>query len=296
MPGRGPGLSGWSAYTALRRLSPDDLVARIVAALVDDARTEDEADRLAARRVGSFAAMVEAEARRRIAEEKGADHVADVAIRPSIDRLDFTAAKRADLEEMRREIYPLARRLATRLAREQHARRSGPLDFRRTVRASISTGGVPLTTHHRPKRPHRRGARGRRADRGRGGPARRPPGRHLRGDGRGRGPPPDRGGEGGRPRRRRRRPAQHRPPRLHRRQARRPRGDAPRDLLAPNHCGRESRLVLAGNVRAGSRVYARGDLVLPAANRERCPEAIGGESCLCLVVQPAAGAAAPALQ
>jgi uncharacterized protein len=155
MPGRGPGLSGWSAYTALRRLSPDDLVARIVAALAGDGRTDEEADRLAARRVGAFTAMVEAEARRRIAEEKGADHVADVAVRPSIDRLDFTAAKRADLEEMRREIYPLARRLATRLAREQHARRRGPLDFRRTIRAAISTGGVPLTTHHRPKRPHR---------------------------------------------------------------------------------------------------------------------------------------------
>ena len=56
---------------------------------------------------------------------------------------------------MRREIQPLARRLATRLAREQHARRRGPLDFRRTVRASISTGGVPLVTRHRPKRPHR---------------------------------------------------------------------------------------------------------------------------------------------
>ncbi len=130
-------------------------MARIVAALLGDGRTEEEADQLAARRLGAFAAMVEAEARRRIAEEKGPDHVADVAVRPSIDRLEFTAAKRADLEEMRREIYPLARRLATRLAREQHARRRGPLDFRRTVRASVSTGGVPLTTHHRPKRPHR---------------------------------------------------------------------------------------------------------------------------------------------
>ena len=155
MPGRGPGLSGWSAYTALRRLSPDDLVARIVEALTADGRTEEEAERLAARRVGAFAAMVEAEARRRIAEEKGPDHVAEVAVRPSLDRLDFTAAKKADLEEMRREIYPLARRLATRLAREQHARRRGPLDFRRTVRASMSTGGVPMTTHHRPRRPHR---------------------------------------------------------------------------------------------------------------------------------------------
>jgi uncharacterized protein with von Willebrand factor type A (vWA) domain len=155
MPGRGPGLSSWSAYTALRRLSPDDLVGRIVAALMDDGRVEEEAGRVAARRLGSFTALVEAEARRRIAEEKGADHVAEVAVRPSIDRLDFTAAKRADLEEMRREVYPLARRLAARLAREQHARRRGPLDFRRTVRASVSTGGVPITTYHRPRRPHR---------------------------------------------------------------------------------------------------------------------------------------------
>jgi uncharacterized protein len=156
IPGRGPGLSGWSAYTALRRLSPDDLTARIVAALMaDGGLTEEEAERGAARRIGTFAAMVEAEARRRIAEEKGADHVSGVAVRPSIDRIDFTAAKRADLEEMRREIYPLARRLATRLARERHSRRRGPLDFRRTVRASVSSGGVPLVTHHRPKRPHR---------------------------------------------------------------------------------------------------------------------------------------------
>ena len=56
---------------------------------------------------------------------------------------------------MRREIYPLARRLATRLSQEPHSQRRGPLDFRRTVRASISTGGVPITTHHRPRRPHR---------------------------------------------------------------------------------------------------------------------------------------------
>jgi uncharacterized protein with von Willebrand factor type A (vWA) domain len=155
MPGRGQGLSSWSAYTALRRLSPEDLIARIVAALTGDGLTEEEAERTAARRVGAFTARVEAEARRRIAEEKGPDHVANVAVRPSIDRLDFTAAKRADLEQMRREIQPLARRLASRLAREQHARRRGPLDFRRTVRASVSTGGVPLTTYHRPRRPHR---------------------------------------------------------------------------------------------------------------------------------------------
>jgi uncharacterized protein with von Willebrand factor type A (vWA) domain len=155
MPGRGPGLSSWSAYTALQRVTPGELVDRIVQGLLAQGRTEEEATRVAGRRVGAFTRRVEDDARRRIAEEKGPDHVADVAVRPSIDRLEFTAARKADLEEMRREIYPLARRLATRLTQEHHARRRGPLDFRRTVRASISTGGVPLTTHHRPKRPHR---------------------------------------------------------------------------------------------------------------------------------------------
>ncbi|QDH10613.1 VWA domain-containing protein [Nocardioides dongxiaopingii] len=155
MPGRGPGLSSWSAYTALQRVAPSELVAQIVAGLLAEGLTEEEAERGAGRRVGAFTAQVEADARRRIAEEKGADHVANVALRPSIERLDFMAARRSDLEEMRREIYPLARRLATRLTQEQHARRRGPLDFRRTVRASMSTGGVPIATHHRPKRPHR---------------------------------------------------------------------------------------------------------------------------------------------
>lgn len=155
MPGRGPGLSSWSAYTALQRVSPGELTEQIVASLLAAGRLEEEATRVAGRRVGGFTRMVEDDARRRIAEEKGADHVADVAVRPSIDRIDFTSARKADLEEMRREIYPLARRLATRLTQEHHARRRGPLDFRRTVRASISTGGVPMVTHHKPKRPHR---------------------------------------------------------------------------------------------------------------------------------------------
>ncbi|MFC6285543.1 VWA domain-containing protein [Nocardioides sp. GCM10027113] len=155
MPGRGPGLSSWSAYTTLQRVSPAELTEQIVAGLLAGGMTDEDAERVAGRRVGGFVGLVEADARRRIAEEKGPEHVAQVAVRPSIDRLDFMAARRADLEEMRRQIYPLARRLATRLTREQHARRGGRLDVRRTVRASLSTGGVPLTTRHRPKRPHR---------------------------------------------------------------------------------------------------------------------------------------------
>lgn len=155
MPGRGPGLSSWSAYTALQRVAPGELVDQVVQGLMAQGRTEEEADRVAARRVGGFTRSVESDARRRIGEEKGPDHVAQAALRPTIDRLDFLSMRRSDLEEMRREIQPLARRLATRLTQQHHAHRRGPLDFRRTVRASVSTGGVPLTTHHKPKRPHR---------------------------------------------------------------------------------------------------------------------------------------------
>lgn len=160
MPGRAQGLSSWSSYNTLQQLSPDGLVLRLARALMagsDDRgpRSEDAAMITAATRVADLQRRVEADVRRRIAEEKDPDHVARTTLRPTIDQLPFLNARREDLDELRRQIYPLARRLATRLAREQHARRRGPLDFRRTIRASMATGGVPITTHHRPRRPHR---------------------------------------------------------------------------------------------------------------------------------------------
>ena len=155
MPGRGPGLSSWSSYTALRRLSVDELTSKLIEGLRSHGWTDEQAERVARRRTGSYVEMVEADARRRIAEEKGPDQIAKVTVRPTIDRLDFLQMRRADLDALRRELYPLARRLATRLAHEQRSRRRGPLDFRRTVRASMASGGVPIETYHRPRRPHR---------------------------------------------------------------------------------------------------------------------------------------------
>ena len=154
MPGRGPGLSSWSAYTAMQRVDPEDLVNRVLAAMAAQPNDESARARVASR-AARFRRLAEADARRRIAEEKGPDLVARTTLRPSIDTLDFTAARRDELVEMRRRIQPLARRLATRLTKEHHATRGRALDFRRTVRASMSTGGVPITTRHKPKRPHR---------------------------------------------------------------------------------------------------------------------------------------------
>ena len=155
-PAAGPGCRRWSAYTALQRVVAADLVDRIVAALLAQG-TGPRTRRDASPGAGSAPSrrMVEADARRRIAEEKGPDHVADVAIRPSIDRLDFTAARQDDLEEMRRADLPAGP--AARHPADPGAPRPAP----RPARLPAYGPGLdlhrrrPLTTHHKPKRPHR---------------------------------------------------------------------------------------------------------------------------------------------
>jgi len=60
-----------------------------------------------------------------------------------------------DLAAVHRSVTQLKRRLAT-LGNEQRGRRRGrAVDVRRTMRASLETGGVPLRLRYRPKRPRR---------------------------------------------------------------------------------------------------------------------------------------------
>ena len=155
--GRGPGEQRWSSYNVINRVSPDELVEQALRGMLGDAEwgSDPAMRRLVEAQAKAFEQRVESEVRRRAAEVRGPQHVARHTIRPAIEQVDFTSARKNDLELMRREIQPLARRLATRLSREHHARSRGPLDFRRTVRASMSSGGVPMETRHKPKRPGR---------------------------------------------------------------------------------------------------------------------------------------------
>jgi uncharacterized protein with von Willebrand factor type A (vWA) domain len=60
-----------------------------------------------------------------------------------------------DLAAVHRAVAQLKRRLAT-LGHEQRGRRKGAVvDVRRTMRASLETGGVPLRLKYRPRRPRR---------------------------------------------------------------------------------------------------------------------------------------------
>lgn len=157
--GSSPGSDGWSSYQTLDRLRPQTLLARVR----DEARGRDGAegfgDRLLEdeirRRIEEFRRMVAAEARRRVAERRGRDEVARRAVAPSADRVDFLFAGKDRLAELRRTVQPLARKLATRLAARRRRAARGSIDLRRTLRGSLSTGGVPMRPVLRRRRPAR---------------------------------------------------------------------------------------------------------------------------------------------
>jgi uncharacterized protein with von Willebrand factor type A (vWA) domain len=60
-----------------------------------------------------------------------------------------------DLAAVHRTVQQLKRRLATQGHEARGRRRGGVVDVRRTMRASLETGGVPVDLRYRPKRPRR---------------------------------------------------------------------------------------------------------------------------------------------
>ena len=156
LQGFSPGMPSWSRTTVLDRLAPQTLLANLLADLLgDDPEPLDEqrARTMIAQRLQRFTDLVDNDVRRRIAEQTSRRTAARTGVRPSIDRVAFLSATKAELAALRREVQPLARRLASRLAAQKRHGRRGPLDMRRTMRNSLSSGGVPLETAHRPRHP-----------------------------------------------------------------------------------------------------------------------------------------------
>ncbi|TQJ57318.1 MULTISPECIES: vWA domain-containing protein [Streptomyces] len=157
--GSSPGADGWSSHQTLERLRPQTLLARVR----DDVRARGGdvgfTDRLLEdeirRRIEAFRALVAGEARRRVAERRGRDEIARRAVAPTADRVDFLYAGKDRLAELRRTVQPLARRLATRMAARRRRAARGTIDLRRTLRGSLSTGGVPMRPVLRRRRPAR---------------------------------------------------------------------------------------------------------------------------------------------
>ncbi len=172
-PGRPVG-GTYYLYRTLRNLDLDGVLARLVsearAAAGDAVPGEGEGDGagpggavLQGRRPGQLTRLeerlledeyharieelkkeIEAEIRRRLVADRGAEALARSVRKPLPEDVDFMHATREELAAMRKAIQPLTRKLATRLARKRRHLRRGALDFRSTMRHSLSYGGVPV--------------------------------------------------------------------------------------------------------------------------------------------------------
>ncbi len=155
---RGP---SYSAYQALKAMGLDELEGRLLAGLLaphgDDPSPSQEqiAKAVAAQKISQLRRLVDNETKRRTAEQLGRDHVQMYGIPQLAENVEFLRASGDQLRQMRRVVAPLARMLATRLAARRRRNRAGAIDLRRTLRKSMSTGGVPIDLVMRKPRPAR---------------------------------------------------------------------------------------------------------------------------------------------
>ena len=157
-PGRPVG-GTYYLYRTLRNLELEEILDNLMEASRDEA-PEDltpleerlERDEFADR-IEQLKREIEAEIRRRLVADRGVDAMAKTLRKPLPEDVDFMHASREELANLRKAIYPLTRKLAVRLARKRRHGRKGPLDFRSTMRHSLSYGGVPAEPKFRFPRP-----------------------------------------------------------------------------------------------------------------------------------------------
>ncbi len=156
---RGP---SFSSYQALKSMALDELEGKLLAGLLaeygdEPSPTQEQiAKAMAAQRITQLRRLVDAETKRRTAEQLGREHVQTYGIPQLSENVEFLRASGDQLRQMRRVVAPLARTLATRLAARRRRARAGSIDLRKTLRTSMSTGGVPIDVvlaKPRPARP-----------------------------------------------------------------------------------------------------------------------------------------------
>lgn len=156
-PGRPVG-GTYYLYRTLRRLGIEELEQSLFETMAGDQELSEFDDRLLREEVEELIQRlrdeIQEEIRRRLVADRGRDAVARTLRRPLVEDVDLMHATSHDLAEMEAAIGPLTRKLAARLARRRK-RRTGRLDFRRTVRKSLATGGVPADPQFKHPRPHR---------------------------------------------------------------------------------------------------------------------------------------------
>jgi uncharacterized protein with von Willebrand factor type A (vWA) domain len=145
-------------FRTLRQLDAEGALERLLAGSGSGRDDRSHLDERLARdelqaRLDQLRAEIEAEVRRQLVSEQGPQAVVAALRRPLPADVDFLHASPDDLAALRRTLHPLARRMAARLARRRRHHRRGRLDMRRTVRQSLSYGGVPVEPRFRHPHP-----------------------------------------------------------------------------------------------------------------------------------------------
>jgi uncharacterized protein with von Willebrand factor type A (vWA) domain len=157
-PGRPVG-GAYYLYRTLRQLDSEGLVEQMMEQARDQGQLGEGAfdERLAREdmdgRLKLLKELIESEIRRRLVADRGVEAMARTLRKPLPEDIDFMHASREEMQALQRSIYPLTRALAARLAQRRRHRRRGQLDFRATVRHSLSYGGVPLEPKFKRPRP-----------------------------------------------------------------------------------------------------------------------------------------------
>ena len=160
-PGRPVG-GTYYLYRTLRNLDLDGMLEKLMDAQKQGAEAHNaEFTELEERlerdefnsRIDSFKKEIEAEIRRRLVADRGAEAMAKTLRKPLPEDVEFMHASRDEMQNLKKALQPLTRKLAARLARKRRHGRRGPLDFRNTVRHSLSYGGVPADPKFKYPRP-----------------------------------------------------------------------------------------------------------------------------------------------
>ncbi|ADG79407.1 VWA containing CoxE family protein OS=Tsukamurella paurometabola (strain ATCC 8368 / DSM / CCUG 35730 / CIP 100753 / JCM 10117 / KCTC 9821 / NBRC 16120/ NCIMB 702349 / NCTC 13040) OX=521096 GN=Tpau_2809 PE=4 SV=1 [Tsukamurella paurometabola] len=154
--------TAFSSYQALKALNPQTLIAAIANGMLSAAGEDgaqpgsfeyESARRVARDRVAGLSERVRELTSVAMAARRGPEAVVDYAAPQLPENVAFFAATRSELHRMEQTVRPLARQLSTRLLVRRRRARRGPIDLRRTLRKSMSTGGVPIDLAHRRPRP-----------------------------------------------------------------------------------------------------------------------------------------------
>ncbi len=157
-PGRPVG-GTYYLYRTLRNLDLDNMMDELMKQTAEQApegltSLEERLERDEfEHRIDEFKKEIEAEIRRRLVADRGAEAMAKTLRKPLPEDVEFMHASRDEMQSLKKALQPLTRKLAARLARKRKHGRKGPLDFRNTVRHSLSYGGVPAEPKFKYPRP-----------------------------------------------------------------------------------------------------------------------------------------------